>query len=244
MAMKIIKFDTISSTNIYIKEHYQELENLTCVKALHQTDGKGRLGRTWVDRNDLLFSILIKDNLYNPCDYSFLIASSIINVLQDLCPKSKAPLVKWPNDIIINDKKIAGILLEAVTIEKVECVIIGVGINTNTKDFNDELVYKANSLSNILDKEIDNDDLLDQILKQFTIDYYNYINHDKSYKENIMSHFYLMNKEVSFVYDNENYKGIAKGMNENNELIVQTSDEVFNLKSGEVTLTNFYKKLK
>ena len=82
--MKTIKFDTIPSTNLYLKENYQKLENLTCVTANHQTQGRGRLGRTWVDNNDLLFSILLKDNLFNPSDYSFLIASSIIKVLNIL----------------------------------------------------------------------------------------------------------------------------------------------------------------
>ena len=75
--MKIIKFDTIPSTNLYLKENYQVLDNLTVVCAKHQTKGRGRLGRTWIDNNDLLFSILLKDNLNNPSDYSFLIASSI-----------------------------------------------------------------------------------------------------------------------------------------------------------------------
>lgn len=233
--MKIIRFDTISSTNLYLKENYNDFDNLTCVTALHQTNGRGRLGRTWVDNNDLLFSILVKDNLNNPSDYSFLIASSIITVLKPL-----NPLVKWPNDIIINDRKIAGILLEAVTIEKIDCVIIGVGINTNSKIFSDDLVFKANSISNIIGEEVDNNKLLDNILNQFEKDYNDYINDKSDYHKNILQNFYLMNKEITFKIQDKKFNSIVLGMNDNNELIVQIDDQIFYLNSGEVTLTNNY----
>lgn len=233
--MKIIRFDTISSTNLYLKENYNDFDNLTCVTALHQTNGRGRLGRTWVDDNDLLFSILVKNNLNNPSDYSFLIASSIITVL-----KSLNPLVKWPNDIIINDRKIAGILLEAVTIEKIDCVIIGVGINTNSKIFSDDLVFKANSISNIIGEEVDNNKLLDNILNQFEKDYNDYINDKSDYHKNILQNFYLMNKEITFKIQDKKFNSIVLGMNDNNELIVQIDDQIFYLNSGEVTLTNNY----
>lgn len=235
--MNVIKFNTIASTNQYLKEEYQKLSNLTCVTALHQTNGRGRLGRSWIDNNDLLFSILITDNLSTPSDYSFLIATTLIKVL-----KQFNPLVKWPNDIIINNKKVAGILLEAVSIDKIECVIIGVGLNTNTKSFSDELINKADSLSNILNKDIDNNQLLDKILKQFEIDYYNYCNNDNSYKEIIKNNFYLYNKEISFDYNNNKLTGLVIGINDNNELLVKTKEEVLNIKFGEVTLNNIYSK--
>lgn len=234
--MKIIKFDTIPSTNLYIKENYDNLDNLTIVCAAHQTNGRGRLGRTWIDNNDLLFSILIKEKLDKPSDYSFLIAATIVKVLNHL-----KPLVKWPNDIIINDKKISGILLEAVTIEKIKCVIIGVGINTNSKSFGNDLVFKANSLSNILNEKINNDELLEKIISQFKIDYHNYKNGKEDYKKIISENFYLKDKEINFNYSSKNYYGKVIGMNEKNELLVETNDSVLTLKSGEVTLTNNYK---
>lgn len=234
--MKIIKFDTIPSTNLYLKENYQVLDNLTVVCAKHQTKGRGRLGRTWIDNNDLLFSILIKENLDRPSDYSFLIASTILKILKEL-----NPLVKWPNDIIINNKKVAGILLEAVTVENILCVIIGVGINTNSKEFSDELVFKANSLSNILNKNIDNDFILEKIMLQFENDYYEYVNGNNNYKNIIVDNFYLQGKEITFNYDNKVHFGKVIGMNKENELLVEIDKEIKAIKSGEVTLTNNYK---
>ena len=234
--MKILKFDTLPSTNQYLKDNYKNLENLTIVNAIHQTNGRGRLGRTWIDNNDLLFSILVKENLDNPANYSFLIASTLVKVLKEF-----NPLIKWPNDIIINDRKICGILLEAVTIEKIECVIIGVGINTNSKKFSNDLVFKANSLSNILESEIDNEQLLLKIADNFLEDYQLYINNESNYKEIVLNNFYLLNKEISFNYNGYENKGIVIGMNQENELLVNVNGKIFNLKSGEVSLSNIYK---
>ena len=98
--MKVIKFKEINSTNAYLKDNYKSLDNLTFVVAEHQTEGRGRLGRCWVDQDDLLFSILVKENIDKPTDYSLLIASTLLKVLN-----AYKPQIKWPNDIMINNKK-------------------------------------------------------------------------------------------------------------------------------------------
>ena len=82
--IKRIHFVQINSTNTYLKENYQKLDNLTLVSCDHQTNGKGRLGRTWLDGDDLLFSILIKEKLDKVTDYSLLIATSLYKVLSEI----------------------------------------------------------------------------------------------------------------------------------------------------------------
>ena len=164
--MNKIYFDTIDSTNTYLKSN-TNLPNLTIVAARHQTNGKGRLGRTWFDNDDLMFSMLVKEHLDKPTDYSFLIAITICNVLDKF---NLNPQIKWPNDIIVNDKKISGILLESTGINRIENVIIGVGINTNSKSFPSNLVFKATSLSLETNNKIDNNKLLDLIIDEFKPD--------------------------------------------------------------------------
>ena len=181
--MKVIEFSEINSTNTYLKENYETLPNLTIVKAEHQTMGKGRLGRTWIDNDDLLFSILIKNGLSQPLDYSLLIAATLIKVL-----KSYNPMVKWPNDILINQKKVAGILLEAVTKQTIECVIIGVGINVNTKAFSNDLIIKATSLKNE-SSEVNKIELFKNILNTFKDEYDRYLKHQSDYLDVIKNHF-------------------------------------------------------
>lgn len=237
--MKIIKFDTLTSTNTYLLDNYEKYDNLTIVTSNHQTSGKGRLGRTWIDQDDLLFSILIKNNLEKATDYSLLIASSIIKVLKSQ-KYNLSPLVKWPNDIIVNNKKLAGILLEAKTKEKIECVVIGVGINTNSIVFLDDLRVKATSLKLELKKEINKEELLSDIQEVFEKDYLSYINNQNDYLTIIRSNFYLQDKEVNFIYNSINYKGIVKGITNNGKLIVNTDKEVLEINTGEITLHNTY----
>lgn len=235
--MKIIKFDVIDSTNTYLKTNYDNLDNLTFVAANHQTNGKGRLGRTWIDEDDLLFSILVKENIEKPTDYSLLIGAVLVKVLKKYSPK-----IKWPNDIIINDKKCIGILLEGVTKEKQECVIIGVGINVNTTVFPKDLLFKATSLKNESKEEINKDSLLKSIINEFINEYNNYVNNKSDYLNIIRNNFYLDGKEISFLYNNKEEKGIVKGIDDMGNLIVKTDNQLLYLNSGEVTLNNIYKK--
>ncbi len=235
--MKLIKFDVIDSTNTYLKTNYESLDNLTVVTSEHQTNGKGRLGRTWVDEDDLLFSILIKENIEKPTDYSFLIGAVLVKVLSNYNPK-----IKWPNDIIINDKKCIGILLEGVTKEKQECVIIGVGINVNTTKFPEDLLFKATSLRNESNKRIDKESLLEKIIEEFINEYSDYKNKKSNYLNIVRNNFYLDNKDISFLYNNKEEKGNVQGIDDEGNLIVKTNDKILYLNSGEVTLSNIYKK--
>ena len=236
--MNVIRFHKINSTNTYLKEKYNILDNLTLVVADHQTSGKGRMGRNWIDSDDLLFSILIKERIKNPTDYSLLIASTLLKVLKDYNPK-----VKWPNDIMINDRKVCGILLEAVTKEKVECIIIGVGINVNTEFFPSELLIKATSLKNESKEDINKEALLNKIIMTFEDELYNYNNNNSDYSENIRSHFYLQDKEVVFKFNNQDTKGIVRGINNDGSIIIEIDDnKKVSISSGEVSFENIYKK--
>ena len=237
--MKHIHFKEINSTNTYLKENYSNYENLTIVSAEHQTNGKGRFNRKWIDNDDLLFSILIKENLVKITDYSLLIAKSIFNVLSKYMDNLS---IKWPNDIMVNDNKICGILLEAVSTSKIECVVLGVGINVNTTIFSEDLLLKATSMKNILNRNINKEELLAEIMICFEKDYNEYINGNKDFISVINNNFYLKDKEVSFNYNNVIYSGKALGINEYGEILIKVEDEIMNIYAGEVTFTNTYKK--
>lgn len=236
--MKHIHFKEINSTNTYLKENYSNYENLTIVSAEHQTNGKGRFNRKWIDNDDLLFSILIKENLVKITDYSLLIAKSIFNVLSKYMNNLS---IKWPNDIMVNDNKICGILLEAVSTSKIECVVLGVGINVNTTIFSEDLLLKATSMKNILNRNINKEELLAEIMICFEKDYNEYINGNKDFISVINNNFYLRDKEVSFNYNNVIYSGKAIGINEYGEILIKVEDEIMNIYAGEVTFTNIYK---
>ena len=132
-----IHFSEIDSTNTYLKENYRIYKNLSFVDASYQSKGKGRLGRTWeADKDEsLMFSVLIKDKklLQNAPILSLVAGSAVFKYLSQIGLKNIS--IKWPNDIYVNRKKICGILLESVSHEKVDAVIIGIGLNVNQKTF-------------------------------------------------------------------------------------------------------------
>ena len=235
--MKKIFFDTLPSTNLYLKENYNSLDNLTLVYTNHQTEGRGRLGRTWIDGDDLLFSILIKDNITKPTDYTFLMAITFVNVLKKYNLNSS---IKWPNDIIVNKKKISGILLEGISEDNLKAVIIGCGLNTNTTSFPKEIFFKATSMTKELKVKIDKEKLLDEIIVEFESLYNSYINNKLDLFNLVRNNLHAMNKVIRFVYDGLEQIGSIKGIDDEGRLLVNTRGNILHLTSGEITLHNEY----
>ena len=141
MSYKTIDFDVIDSTNLYLKQNYQNEDNFTFVSALFQNKGKGRNVRKWqsTSGDNLLFSLLIKDKniLKNYQCLSMLTATAIFKVLKSLSIENVS--IKWPNDVYVNDKKICGILLEGISYDnELKAIVIGVGLNVNENSFNND----------------------------------------------------------------------------------------------------------
>lgn len=168
--MKIIKLNAIDSTNDFLKNmtRNEAVENFTVVVTQNQTKGKGQMGSTWNSEigKNLIMSVLVKDLLDNVDEIFHLnvaISLAVIQVLEEFkIPKIS---IKWPNDIMSDNKKIAGILIENSfksdnTIES----IVGIGLNVNQKEFSN--LPKASSLSVITNLEFDLDVILNKILFQ------------------------------------------------------------------------------
>ena len=132
-----VHFNEIDSTNNYLKKNYRIYKNLSFVDASFQNKGKGRLGRKWEANKDeaFMFSVLIKDKklLQNAPILSLVAGSAIFKYLRQIGLENVS--IKWPNDIYVSGKKICGILLESVSHEKIDAVIIGIGLNVNQETF-------------------------------------------------------------------------------------------------------------
>ena len=238
--MKLLRFDQIDSTNAYLKREYKSLDNLTLVTANHQTAGKGRLGRKWEDdSSSLLFSILLKDNLEdkNISLLSLLSGECLFQTLKDYGIDSK---IKWPNDVLINDKKCAGILLESIFEERLEALIIGIGININNKSFNDEIKNKAISLYLATGKVIDKDEFLNKFIFNFEKRLNEFLKGNNSFMDVICSNSYLDQKEVNLNYYGEDKNCKVICINKDGTLQVESKGQTYSLNSGEVTLEKNY----
>ncbi len=166
----IVKLDATNSTNSYLKEWAKkaDVSHGTVVLAKHQESGRGQLGAKWLSDNgkNLTFSILYKfsnlqitDQFYLNCAVSLAIYDALLPII------GKSLTVKWPNDIMSDDKKIGGILIEnAVKNGYISQSVIGIGLNVNQIIFSDELP-DATSLAIITQKTFDLDSVLDTILQ-------------------------------------------------------------------------------
>jgi len=162
----LIEFDIIDSTNEYLKHNYRKLPNFTIIKTNYQTKGHGQFGRDWESnyKENLMFSILIKKNLpFSSSVINPIVVSAIFNTLDEFDIDVR---YKYPNDIYIGNKKIAGILIETkYDNQELEYMIIGIGINVNQEKFE---TLGAISLKNILDKDIDINHVFKRLLKHLS----------------------------------------------------------------------------
>lgn len=145
--MKYIEFEEIDSTNTYIHDHYQTLADDTLVRAHYQSKGRGRKKHLWHAKKDqsLLFSYYLKKNA-DPLQVSAIMAYAIVKVLRNYHIPA---FIKWPNDIYVNDHKVAGILVETIYESSFVGIIIGVGINIKK----DEYYSLSDASEHIFDQE-------------------------------------------------------------------------------------------
>lgn len=171
MNRKIYHYNTIDSTNIRAKLLAPTEKEGTVITSEEQTMGKGRLGRSWISKNSkgIYMSIILKPkvDIINISRITSIGAASVYLALKEMDIHSK---IKWPNDILVEDKKVCGILTEMNgDVNKVNYVIVGIGVNVNLEEdeIPEELKDKATSLKISLGKTIDKEKLLKLILDNF-----------------------------------------------------------------------------
>ena len=235
MKYKIIHFPSIDSTNAYLKENYEEIDDFTFVSTDYQSNGKGRNEREWFanEKENLLFSLLIKNEEIIK-DGSFISLVAAVSVAQVLEQYGLSHVeIKWPNDIYVNDKKMVGILLEG---RVPDYLVIGVGINVNQKIFVGEYRKEPTSMFLELNREINIDKLKEDVYDTL----FNNLTHYSSQKDLLLKYFknhdYLLNKEVNYVFDNNIHSGIAKGIDEKFNIIIESNDGEQHISSGEISL--------
>ena len=240
---EVFYFDTLDSTNQFAKEKLLGSDSL--VVCDFQTKGKGRFNRKWTAERgeDITFSLVknfkvtVDDiqivNFYT----AFIIFLSLKRIIDDT---ENELSLKWPNDVLVNRRKVSGILIEIKDINKPEKkFIIGIGINVNQKDFPDDIKNKATSLYRALGKEIDREELLIEIIKNF------YLNLDLL-KDKIKL-FELWKQNCSYIgkeilirkfVDDAELPAVVKDIGNDGGLIVEfESGETKTYYSGEISLS-------
>lgn len=236
---EVIIFEKIDSTNNYLKKIAKEKStNNVLVIANSQTNGRGRLGRSFIsDKNSGIYmSLLVRPNISinDAKKITCLTAVSINNAINELTNLNSK--IKWVNDIYINNKKVCGILTEAQTsIEEgtIDYIIIGIGINVYKREFDESIKNIATSIEDE-GSIISRNDLIIKIVNNID----NYINNfaDEIYMKEYQNSSCIINKEVELNIRGNIFKANVLRINDEGELVVRTLDnEELTVYSGEIT---------
>ena len=229
--MEVITLDKVESTNSYGKMNIDNLADRTVVRAKVQTNGRGRLNRSWVDlgENNLFLSIILKpSDSFNEI-YPNLTQYLSVVLCKVLEKYGVTPQIKWPNDVLIDGKKIAGILSETVFEgQKLKGIVLGVGVNLNANrkavsSIPDKL---ATALNLELNKDINADKFLEKLLEEFFANYDEFLAKGFSMiKDYYLDKNCFLNKEISVQVFNNKKTGLAKSINDNGELVLQPKED-------------------
>ena len=213
-----------------------------------QTNGRGRRGRMWQSPygSAIYMTIVLKPD-FLPDKASMLTLVMALSVAEAITEVTGlAADIKWPNDIVVNRKKVCGILTEMnAEQDYIQYVVIGVGINVNTitEDFPEEIRQTATSLRIESGRIISRAALLERVLFYFEKNYDTYVRklNLSELLEDYDKHLLNLNAEVRVLDPKGEFSGIARGINEVGELLVEKEDGVIvQVYAGEVSVRGLY----
>lgn len=256
-------YESVGSTNVQAKIDAENGAAAgTLIVADMQTAGRGRRGRGWNSPagTNIYYTLILKPE-FAPDKASMLtllmamaVAQGIHKTLLDMKNSKTADEkemseipklgIKWPNDIVVNGKKICGILTEmSVERDYIQYVVIGVGINVRRQDFAPEIADTAACLEAECGKRISRCTLIADIMEAFEADYEVFCREESLAGLRRKYDTMLVNKdrEVCVLDPKGEYRGIARGINDTGELLVELADgSVTEVYAGEVSVRGIY----
>ncbi|MFR4300558.1 MAG: biotin--[acetyl-CoA-carboxylase] ligase [Blautia faecis] len=233
------------STNLWIKRLAKEgAPEGTLALAEFQSAGRGRLGRSWEvpEGTSVMMSILLRPKFepqYAPM-LTLVMGMAVAKAVKKL---GFDVSIKWPNDVVVSHKKICGILTEmGVRDGKIDYAVIGVGINVNIREFPEEMADKATSLYLESGKEFDRSQIPGLVMEAFEEYYEKFaatcdLSGLKEEYESILANY---NQPVR-VLAKEPYEGVARGITDGGELLVEKTDgTIVAVSAGEVSVRGLY----
>ncbi|MBW2429271.1 MAG: biotin--[acetyl-CoA-carboxylase] ligase [Deltaproteobacteria bacterium] len=222
-AANIMYFPEVTSTMDIARDLARKnCPDLTVVIAGRQTQGRGRLKRRWLsDDGGLYFTMVLRPPIPVQLSFrvNFLASLTLAKVIREMLQIDA--MVKWPNDILVNERKIAGMLSELeAEADRVFFINIGMGVNVNNDP--SEVGKDASSLKKISGRQVSRKDLLTRFLEKFgnrmqTADFENVISEWKKYTV-------TLGRYVRIVTQREESQGLAVDVDENGSLVLELAD--------------------
>lgn len=241
MVLKIIHLDEIDSTNSYAKLNFDKFDDRTAISADTQTAGRGRYDRKWVDlgSGNLFLSIVLKPSndlkqLY-ACIPQYL-AVVLVNILKDYGISSS---IKWPNDVLVNDAKIAGILCETVMKKNVfQGLVLGLGVNLNAQK--EDLAKITDKIATSLNIElgceyVDKQVFTEKLLSAFFENYDEFLKKGFVYlKDEYKKSCTFLGNEVCVKGFRDEIKGFAKDISDTGALVLEHNGKDVIITMGDI----------
>ena len=239
---QIVRFDSVDSTNLEaMRQAKSGAPEGLCIVAREQTNGRGRLDRSWQSPKDagLYFSIVLRPQLkMNAWPLITLMAAlSVSDALMKACGLRVD--IKWPNDLCVNDRKLCGILAEAVETDIGQAAIVGIGINLKANSLPATVSDLATSVETAAGVQPDSARVLAEMLRAIS-ERYDLLESPQGSEHTIRewcaNSSYAFDRRVSVTLTHETFSGTTRGLESDGALRVETSSGKIRLvRAGDVT---------
>ena len=239
-SLPIFAYDSISSTNEYAKKMLATQSAPLVILADHQTRGRGRRGREWsspyAQNLYLSFAWPVTQGMAQIDGLSLVVGLAVVRAVAQVVGATAQ--LKWPNDVLINNSKVAGILLELVGDPADLChVIIGIGVNLNMTGTNQAIDQQWTSLALETGKQIDRTQFAQSVLESLDL----YLDKQKNYGFSSLRSEWLgvhawQGREVVLSAGNELVRGRIAGIGEKGEICLLVDGQERLFIGGELSL--------
>lgn len=237
----LIHLNSVDSTNNFAAKliKAEKVENGTIILTDCQTDGRGQRGRAWHSdaKLNLLCSIVVypQQKAEKAFYISMITALALRKTISDL-GGDDASRIKWPNDILINSHKVAGILIEnQLQGDRIKSSIIGIGVNVNQTIF--EKGLRATSIKKAYGIDMEIKEFLDSFYDRLEMEYERLISgDDESIAQNYTESLYGRDELLEFKDSSGNFQGRIEGIDEIGRLRIQVEESIRTYQMGEVQL--------
>jgi BirA family biotin operon repressor/biotin-[acetyl-CoA-carboxylase] ligase len=247
LGCEIHGFRSVSSTNSVAHRHaIKNAPDGTIIVTGRQTAGRGRLGRSWMSppKLGIYLSVILRPTVApaQAPGLSLVAALSVAEAIRHY--PGLSAMIKWPNDVLVNGKKVAGVLTElSAELDRINFVVIGIGINVNhePKDFPSELADRATSLQIEQGRPVNRVRLVQEVLLQLEKRYLQFLKSGlKDQLKAIKDYSSILARQISIRHDNKTLVGTAIDIDVDGALVVSVGRRTLKLLSGEISLTESY----
>lgn len=238
----ILRFDSIDSTNLEaMRQAKAGASEGLCIIAREQIRGRGRLDRNWHSPKDagLYFSIVLRPS-FELVHWPLISLAAAVAVSDALTKAYQLTVdIKWPNDVCVEQRKLAGILAETVETTSGTAIVLGIGINVTAENFPPGVRELATSIESVTNRPIDRESLIAELINSLRRRYemlYTEEGCQQTIRDWCARSSYASDRRVRVTLHNESFEGVTRGLERDGALRVETCDGAVKIvRAGDVT---------